>query len=126
MSAASAQKDCDTTHTGAEPNEQRHSARSVINWVLAILAVPGAGVVVAAAYIHVLSSAGCPASACGRLGPGPILFAVITDGAPVVAVVTIALSFATARHRFGIAVPLVAWFLLVLGFVVLDISFQTP
>ena len=126
MSASSTENTCETTHDAENASELRHPARSVINWVLAILTVPGAAVVVAAAYIHVLGSAGCSPDACGRLGPGPVLFAVITDGAPVVAVVAIALSFVTARHRFGIAVPVIAWILLVAGLIALDISFQTP
>lgn len=126
MSASSTENACETTHSAQDQPERRHPTRSVINWVLALLTAPGAAVVVAAAYIHVLGSAGCSPHSCGRLGPGPTLFAVITDGAPVVAIAAIALSFVTARHRFGIAVPLIAWMLLAAGLITLDISFQTP
>lgn len=126
MSTSSAENACETTPEAGDAPKRRHPARSVINWVLAILTAPGAAVVVAAAYIHVLGSAGCSPDACGRLGPGPVLFAVITDGAPVVAVAAIALSFVTARHRFGIAVPVIAWILLAAGLIALDVSFQTP
>jgi len=126
MPASSAENACETTCGDQDSPTRRHTTRSVVNWVLAILTVPAAGAVVAAAYIHVLGSAGCSANTCGRLGPGPMLFAVITYGAPAVAVAAIALSFVTARHRFGIAVPVIAWILLVAGLIALDISFQTP
>lgn len=126
MLTSSTENDCETAHDADDVPDRRHTTRSVINWVLAILTAPGAAVVVAAAYIHVLGSAGCSPDACGRLGPGPVLFTVITDGAPVVAVAAIALSFVTARHRFGIAVPVIAWILLAVGLIALDISFQTP
>jgi len=39
--------------------------------------------------------------------------------------VTVLLSFFTARRRNGILVPVVAWLLLIAGFVVLVVSF-TP
>jgi hypothetical protein len=129
MSASSTQDECGTPNSGharIDDSSSPHSTRSVTNWVLAALTAPGAAVVVAAAYIHVLSSAGCSESTCGRMGPGPVPFALIAYGAPVVAVFTIALSFATARHRFGIVLPLIAWILLALGLTVLNISFQTP
>ena len=126
MSASSTENSCETSNGAHDALQRRHTTRSVINWVLALLTAPGAAAVVAASYIHVLGSAGCSPDACGRLGPGPVPFAVITDGAPVIAVAAIALSFLTARHRFGIVVPVIAWILLAAGLIVLDISFQTP
>jgi hypothetical protein len=50
---------------------------------------------------------------------------MIQYGAPIVAVVAVALSFLTARRRGGILVPVVAWLLLIAAFVVLIFSF-TP
>jgi hypothetical protein len=124
MSASTTQNDRGTAHMPAR--DSRHATRSMTNWVLAVLTAPGAAVVVASAYIHVLSSAGCADSTCGRLGPGPFLFALIAYGAPILAVITIVASIATARRRFGIVLPAVAWTLLAAGLVVLNISFQTP
>src|ERR1700743_3329693 len=103
------------TSTGAEVGRTGHIA----NWVLALATVPGAGAVVVFADVQVLGTAGCNDRPCPRQGPGELGFAVIEYGAPVVAVVTIVLSFFTARRRRGIVVPLVAWLLLVAGAVVL-------
>jgi cytochrome bd-type quinol oxidase subunit 2 len=112
-----------STETGAA--EAAGRTGRIVNWVLALLTVPGAIAVVAYAYLQVLGTAACSDQPCPRQGPGELGFGVIEYGAPVVAVVTVALSFFTARRRRGIVVPVVAWLLLIAGAVVLAVSF-TP
>jgi hypothetical protein len=97
----------------------------IANWILALATVPGAVAVVLFAYAQILGSAGCGDHTCPRRGPGELGFTLIQYGLPIVAVVTVALSFFTARRRSGILVPVVAWLLLIAGFLVLVFSF-TP
>ena len=97
----------------------------IANWILALATVPGAAAVVLFAYVQILGSAGCSDQTCPRRGPNELGFTLIQYGLPIVAVVTVALSFFTARRRGGILVPVVAWLLLTAGFLVLVFSF-TP
>ena len=97
----------------------------VTNWLLAVATVPGAIAVVVFLYAQILGTAGCNDQPCPRQGPGELGFTLIQYGAPVVALVAVVLSFFTARRRGGIAVPVVAWLLLIAAFVVLAFSF-TP
>lgn len=103
-----------------------HRRRTVINWVLAGLTVPAALAIILYQYAQVLATAGCSEGTCSKLGPNPFVFGLIEYGAPVVAVLAVALSFVTARTRRGIVVPLIAWALLIAGFVVLTFTFETP
>ena len=103
-----------------------HRRRTITNWVLAGLTVPGAFVIVVYQYLQVLATAGCSERTCAKLGPSPFMFGLIEYGAPVVAVLAVVLSFMTARTRYGIVVPLFAWALLITGFVVLTFAFETP
>ena len=100
-------------------------AGRVTNWILAVATVPGAIAVVVFAYMQVLGTAGCNDQPCPRQGPGELGFTLIEYGAPIVAIVAVALSFFTARRRGGVVVPGVAWLLLIAAFVVLVFSF-TP
>jgi len=109
-----------------EPQRADHRRRTVTNWILAALTVPGAFLIILYQYGQVLATAGCSERTCARLGPSPFVFGLIEYGAPVVAVLAVALSFVTARKRYGIAVPLIAWALLIAGFVVLTLTFETP
>jgi hypothetical protein len=104
-----------------------HAGRTarIANWILALAALPGAVGVVVFAYMQVLGSAGCSDQTCPRRGPGELGFTLIEYGAPIIAVVAVALSFFTARRRNGVIVPVVAWLLLIAAFVVLAFSF-TP
>jgi hypothetical protein len=77
-----------------------------VNWVLALLTVPAAALVMIFAIGAVMSTAACSAQQCPDLGPQGISFGVLFYGAPVVSAVVIAASLFTARHRWGIAVPL--------------------
>src|SRR6185312_12636419 len=100
-------------------------AGHITNWALALATVPGAIAVVVFLYMQILGTAGCNKQPCPREGPGELGFTLIQYGAPAVAVVTVVLSFFTARRRNGILVPVVAWLLLIAAFVVLVFSF-TP
>jgi hypothetical protein len=98
--------------------------RRAVNWVLVLLAIPGAVAVVAYSYLQVMSTAGCTDQTC-RLGPGEFLFGLIMYGTPVVPVVAIVLSFFTARRPRGFLVPAIAWAWLVLAAAILALTFDT-
>jgi hypothetical protein len=100
-------------------------AGHITNWVLALATIPGAVAVVLFLYMQIMGTAGCNHQACPLQGPGELGFTLIQYGAPVVAVIAVALSFFTASRRGGIVVPVVAWLLLIAAFVVLVFSF-TP
>jgi hypothetical protein len=97
-------------------------ARLWLNWALAILTVIGAGVAMAVALGAVMSTAACSDKACPNLGPRGISFDVLYYGAPAVAIVTVVLSFFTARRRWGFMVPVVALALLIADVAILAIT----
>jgi hypothetical protein len=82
------------------------------NWALALLTVVGAGFVMVFALGAVMSTAACSDKQCPHLGPKGIGFDVLFYGAPVVAALTIIVSFFTAHRRWGFVVPVVALALL--------------
>ncbi len=106
----------DTPDTG----RRRHT---VLNWVLAILTVPPALAVVGFSYLQVLGTAGCSGGTCAETGPSETVFGLIMYGTPAVAVVTIALSLITARRRWGIVVPAVAFAILAVATIILITTF---
>jgi hypothetical protein len=113
--------------TATTPNDTEqvgHTGR-IVNWVLALATLPGAGAVVVFLYMQILGSAGCSDQTCPRQGPNELGFTLIQYGVPVVAVSAVVLSIFTARRRGGILVPVVAWLVLLAAFVVLVFSF-TP
>ena len=95
----------------------------VINWVLALATLAGAAAVVLFAYVKVLGTAACSDQTCPRLGPGEFGFTVITYGAPVLAVLTVVLSFFTARRARGVVLPLITWLLLLIAAAALVVTF---
>jgi hypothetical protein len=97
-------------------------ARLWLNWALAILTVIAAGVAMAVALGAVMSTAACSDKACPNLGPRGISFDVLYYGAPAVAIVTVVLSFFTARRRWGVWVPVVALALLFADVAILAIT----
>jgi hypothetical protein len=109
---------------GGTAEARPRTRRAVVNWILALLTIPGAAAVVAFAYLQVLSTAACTAGTC-RLGPSEFVFGLIMYGSPVVAAVAIALSFVTARRPRGFLVPAIAWVLLVIAFAILALTFNT-
>ncbi|KRD08713.1 hypothetical protein ASE48_09230 [Mycobacterium sp. Root265] len=71
-----------------------------------------------------MGTAGCGFGPCvPRLGE--TTFTLTEFGVPVVAVLTVAASFFTARRRGGVLVPVVAWTLITLAAVVLHFAFRS-
>ncbi|GFG52518.1 hypothetical protein CQY20_09465 [Mycolicibacterium agri] len=97
--------------------------RTVVNWVLALSTIIGAAVVEVYSLMQVMGTAGCTDQTCPP-GPGDFLFGLITYGAPVLAIVTIALAFFTARHPRGWVAPAISWTLFIIGFIILAVTFQ--
>lgn len=96
-----------------------------MNWVLALSIVAGAILARIFALGAVMSTAACSTSDCPDLGPSGALFSVLYYGGPVIAAVTILVSFFTASRSWGIVVPLVGWGLLVADVALLAITFNT-
>jgi hypothetical protein len=94
-----------------------------VNWVLALLTVPAAGMVLLFALGGVMKTAGCSDQPC-RQGPDDFWFGILLYGAPVVAVLAIAISFYTARRKRGIWVPVCGLAFLVADVTVLAVSFR--
>jgi hypothetical protein len=88
-----------------------------VNWALAALTVVGAGIVMVYFFGAVMSTAACSQKQCQHVGPTWISPDVLFYGPPVVAALTVVVSFFTARRRWGIVVPIVA-----LGLLVADIG----
>ncbi|MDT5276064.1 MAG: hypothetical protein QOG95_2996 [Mycobacterium sp.] len=107
----------DRDSQSAAPGGSR--GRLWLNWGLALLTLVGAVVVMAVALGSVMSTAACSDKQCPNLGPDGISFNVLFYGAPVVAALTIVVSFFTARRRWGFVVPVSALALLIADVVVL-------
>ncbi|MCU1695068.1 MAG: hypothetical protein JWR34_1131 [Mycobacterium sp.] len=122
MSAADVRQEERAGDDGA--GTKPRTKRAVVNWVLALLTIPGAGAVVLYSYVQVLGTAACTGGGCGHMGPSESVFGLIMYGTPFVAGAAIALSFFTARHARGFVVPAIAWTLLVIAFVILAVTFR--
>jgi hypothetical protein len=96
--------------------------RTWVNWALAILTAPAAVLVRLFALGAVMSLDQCTDHPCRHLGPNEFVFGVLYDGAVVVAILTIGLSFFTAKRRRGILVPLCGLGLLAVDVAVLAAS----
>jgi hypothetical protein len=107
-----ARVDRDKQPVATDGPDRSKRLRLWVNWVLALLTVLGAAVVMVFALGSVMSTAACSDKQCPNLGPDGISFDVLFYGAPVVAAVTIVVSFFTAQRRWGIVVPVVALALL--------------
>ena len=104
---------------------RRARFRPWVNWTLALLTVPAAGVVVLVGFGVFMSYAACSAQACPTQGPSGIWLEIIWFGSAVVAAVTVLASFFTARSRFGLVVPLCAWALITADIALL-VSYAQP
>lgn len=104
--------------------DHRHQRfRLSATWLLAFLTIPAAIAVFVYGMGAVMSMAGCADDACANQGPGEFWFGVLFYGAPVVPVVTIAVSIFTARLRNGILVPIAGLLLLAIDFAILALTF---
>lgn len=114
--------DRDAAPFGSPDGAPRRNTWPWVNWGLALATVPGAAIVMLFALGAVMGTAGCSDRSCPNLGHGGIDFGVAFYGAPAVAVVVIVISFFTAKHRGGIAVPLFGWALLIADVVLMAAS----
>lgn len=108
---------------GASATEATPAQRR-IHWIAALLTIIGAAVAEVVAYGLTLGVAGCTDQSCPHLGLANAAYGPVVYGAPIVAVVAIALSFVTARKRWGWVVPAVAWVLIIIGPVLLYVGGQ--
>jgi hypothetical protein len=96
-----------------------------VSWVLALLSVPAAAVVMIVGIGAAMSVAACSHPQCPDLGPSGLLYGVLLYGAPVVAVLTIAITFMTGTRRWGVLVPVCGLALLLSDVAVMVILFRT-
>ncbi|SON60076.1 hypothetical protein MSIMFI_01568 [Mycobacterium simulans] len=107
--------------SATQPTQGSSKTRTWVNWVAALLTVPGAAIVMLFALGAVMSTDSCTQSRCPNLGGG-IDFDLLFYGPPVIALLVIVTSVFTARRRGGIAVPLCGWALLIADVAVLAIA----
>jgi len=108
-----------------EAGDSGRRSRGVINWVLALLTVPAAILVMIFAVGAAMSVAACSAAQCPHLGPSGLVYGILFYGAPVVAAVSIIVSFFTALRRWGFVVPLFGLALLLADVAVTAMLFRT-
>ena len=113
-------RDAEPASPGGADRSKR--LRLWVNWALALLTVVGAGVVMAVALGAVMSTAACSDKQCPNLGPSGISFNTLFYGAPVVAALTIVISFFTARRRWGFVVPVLALSLMIADVTILAVT----
>lgn len=97
--------------------------RIPVTLVLVVLTIPAAVAVFLYGMGAVMSMAGCTGDVCADKGPGEFWFGILFYGAPVVPIVTIAVSIFTARMRYGILVPIIGLVLLAIDFAILAATF---
>jgi hypothetical protein len=95
-----------------------------VNWALALVTVPAAALVMIFDVGAAVSTAACTGARCPALGPHGLVYGVLFYGAPVIAVVTIVVSFFTATHRRGFFVPLWGLVLLLCDVAVTSVLFS--
>jgi hypothetical protein len=93
-----------------------------VNWALALLTVVGAGIVMVVALGAVMSTAACSDKACPNTGPAGIGFNALFYGAPALAVLTLVVSFFTAKRRWGFVIPVSALALLIADIAILAVT----
>jgi hypothetical protein len=105
----------------AQPDRTKR-LRLWVNWALALLTVVGAGIVMAVALGAVMSTAACSDKACPNLGPAGISFNTLFYGAPVLAALTIVVSFFTAKRRWGFVIPVSALAMMIADIAILAVT----
>jgi hypothetical protein len=117
-------KDPSAADVEDRPDTLGSRSQRITNWILALLTIVGAAAAVLFAYGTALGTSGCSDRACPHLGLANAVFGPVVYGAPVVALLTIAVSFVTAKLRRGWIVPAIAWILLIAGPIVLALSLR--
>ncbi len=107
----------------SDTNGHTPRLRLWVNWLLALLTVPVAVIVLIFGIGAVMSTSGCSNHQCR--GPSGLVFELLFYGAPIVAALTIVISFFTARRGWGIVVPLCGLVLLAADIAVMAVSFRT-
>lgn len=107
--------------TPSNPDRSRRFSLWV-NWALALLTVVGAGIVMAVALGAVMSTAACSDKACPNIGPAGISFDVLFYGAPVLAALTVIVSFFTAKRRWGFVIPVSALALMIADIAIIAVT----
>lgn len=102
--------------------DKGHRTRLWVNWLLALSTIAGAAVVQLFAMGAVMSTAACSAPSCPK--PSGFVYGLLTYGAPVIAVVTIIVTFFTAGRHRGFLVPVIAWVLIALDIAILAAAFS--
>ncbi|BBX46841.1 hypothetical protein GCM10009641_40060 [Mycobacterium cookii] len=95
-----------------------------VNWAMALLTVVGAGVVMVLALGAVMSTAACSDKACPNLGPAGLSFGVLFYGAPVLAALTVVVSFFTAKRRWGFAIPVWSLALMIADIAIIGVTVE--
>ncbi|MBI3212273.1 MAG: hypothetical protein HYZ38_00490 [Mycobacterium sp.] len=112
-----------STTTDGAVSERLPAKSATTNWVLALLTLPAAAAVVGYAFVRVMGMAACTTATCPRMGPGELGFTAIVYGTPAVAIAAVLLSFVTARKPRGIAVPVIAWLLIIIAAAAILLTF---
>jgi hypothetical protein len=115
----------DTQAQLPESDDRGRRRRAWVNWILALLTVPLAALVMIFGIGAAMSVAACSGAQCPRLGPSGLLYGVLLYGAPVVAALSIAISFLTAKRRRGFIVPVCGLLLLLADVAVMVTLFRT-
>ena len=95
-----------------------------MNWALALLMVPAAALVMIFDVGAAVSTAACTGAQCPALGPHGLGYGVLLYGAPVIAAVTIVVSFFTAARRRGFLVPVFGLVLLLCDVALTSVLFS--
>jgi len=106
-------------------NRTEHRVRLVVNWILAVLTVPGALFVLLFGFAAAMGTDRCAYEDCPRQGPPYLVMTLLFFGAPVVSLLTIIASTRTARRAWGFTIPLAAFALFSIDVVVLYLSFKS-
>lgn len=108
-----------TSLSNAADNGEK--ARTRVNWVLALMTVPGAAIVMLFSLGAAMSTDACGHDRCPSLGGG-ISFDVLFYGPPVVALLVIIGTVFSAKRRAGAVVPLGGMALLVIDVAILAVT----
>jgi hypothetical protein len=101
-----------------------HRVRLVVNWILAVLTVPGALFVLLFGFAAAMGTDRCAYEDCPRMGPPAPVMTLLVFGAPLVSLVTLIATIRTAPRRWGFVIPFAVFALFGIDVVVLYLSFK--